>query len=104
MYTNTFPESGGLLLHNLILVIDAENRDSANEFCNSIGAEGETFSVGLYDQNEVLSGYWCGWNVTIEQEEAIASNQMFQIFDTPQEALDATGWHITQPNQEHTEE
>lgn len=76
-----------------ILVISAVDRDSANAFCNSIGAEGETFTVELYDAKDVLAGYWCGWVMTDEQYEAVFDNQMFRIYDSASEALDKTGWH-----------
>lgn len=76
-----------------VIVINAKDVDSANEFCNSIGAQGDTFTVQLFDSNNVLAGYWCGWNMTDQQYEAIFNNQMFMLFDTPQEALDKTGWH-----------
>lgn len=82
-----------------ILVIYAADFDAANTFCNEIGAEGNTFSIALYDQNKVLSGYWCGWNMTEEQFEAIEGNTMFQMFNTPQEALQATGWHVSTGNE-----
>lgn len=77
-----------------ILVISAVDCDSANEFCNSIGAEGQTFSVPLYDSLDELAGYWCGWNMTEEQLTAVEGNNMFQVFDTSEEALQITGWHV----------
>lgn len=76
-----------------ILVIQTDDRDSANAFCNSIGAEGETFTVELFDAKDDLAGYWCGWNVTDEQLQAIEANTMFKVFDTTSEALTETGWH-----------
>lgn len=76
-----------------VIVINAVDLVSANEFCNSIGAQGETFSVGLYNSEELLVGYWCGWNVSDEQLAALEADAMFQIFDTAQEALSTTGWH-----------
>jgi len=78
---------------NLILVIDADNLQSANEFCNLIGAIGNTFSVGLYNTKNELKAYWAGWNMTSVQEEAISENLIFTIFDSPAEAIQATGLH-----------
>ncbi len=77
-----------------VLVILAADRDSANVFCNSIGAQGETFTVALDNADNVLAGYWCGWNMTDEQFAEISANGMFQVFDTAQEALTFLGWHI----------
>lgn len=89
---NICPESGGSRLHKII-VIHAADQISANEFCNSIGAEGETFSVPLYDSSDALSGYWCGWNMTDEQLQAVESNSIFKVFNNSQEALTVTSWH-----------
>lgn len=77
-----------------ILVINAIDRDSANEFCNLIGAEGETFTISLFNSDDQLSGYWCGWNLNIEQLKAINANLIFKVFNTPSEALSVTGWHV----------
>lgn len=81
-------------------MIDAVDQDSANEFCNSIGAKGETFTVALYDNSDALAGYWCGWNMTEEQLLTIEGNDIFQVFNSSQEALSATGWHVANPPQE----
>lgn len=78
----------------MIIVINVSDRDAANAFCNTIGADGESFTVQLFNQNDVLTGYWCGWNMTDEQFIAVESNDMFQLFNTPSEALEATGWHV----------
>lgn len=80
-------------MNNLILVIDANNLQTANEFCNLIGAVGDTFTVGLYDNKNELKAYWAGWNMTAVQEEAISENLIFTIFDSPAEAIEATGFH-----------
>lgn len=80
-------------MYHKIIVIHATDRDSANEFCNSIGAQGETFTVGLYDDLEQLAGYWCGWNMTDEQLAEVEAYFEW-VFDTQAEALAACGWHL----------
>lgn len=85
-----------------IIVIHASDRDTANAFCNSIGAEGDTFSVPLFDDLEQIAGYWTGWNVDDEQLSAI-TNYFTWVFDTKDEALSACGWHVAQNPVEVTE-
>jgi hypothetical protein len=75
-----------------VLVIHKADLDDANAFCNSIGAVGDSFTVELFDSEDELAGYWCGWNMTEDQLLAVESNPIFQIFDTTKEAMDATGW------------
>lgn len=77
----------------IVLVIDEKNRDIANEFCNTINAEGETFSVPLFNSKEELISYWAGWNVNEYQLYSIQSNPIFEIFNNAQEALEKTGLH-----------
>jgi hypothetical protein len=79
-----------------VLVIQEKDLDEANAFCNTIGAVGDTFSVALYDADDVLAGYWCGWNMSEDQLKAVESNNMFAIYDTAAQALEATGWHVNQ--------
>lgn len=76
-----------------VLVITAQNLNSANEFCNNIGAEGNTFSVPLYNDKNELTNYCCGWLMTDEQFEAISNDIMFMIFDTIDEALTTLNLH-----------
>lgn len=71
-------------------------------FCNSIGANGETFSVPLYDDLEQLAGYWCGLHVNDEQLTLI-ENYFDRVFETKEEALTICGWHVPQNNNEVSE-
>lgn len=77
-----------------ILVIHLQDQLAANQFCNQLGADGDSFTVELYDSKNLLAGYWCGWNMTDEQLAAIQSNDIFEVFDTSSEALEVTGWHV----------
>jgi hypothetical protein len=79
-------------LYKIYIVIDENERDSSNEFCNSIGAEGETFTVALFDSNNQIAGYWCGWLVVDEQLKEIRLH-FDKVFETAEEALKYTGWH-----------
>ena len=76
-----------------MIVIQASDLDSANDFCNELGAIGDTFQVPLFDSLDQLAGYWCGWNVTEEQYEQI-KERFDWIFDTPDEALSTCGWYV----------
>ncbi len=68
--------------------------DQANEFCNSIGAEGNTFSVPLFNLKNELSNYVCNWNMTDEQFQEINADPMFVLFDSLYEALQTLNLHL----------
>ena len=74
-------------MHKIIVITKAQ-KSSANAFCNLIGAEGETFTNGLYT-NGVLTHYWAGWLVTDNQWELLKERN-YQFFDSPDEALSVT--------------
>jgi len=88
-------------LHNLILMIHSMDLKSANKFCNDIGAVGRTFINPLFDSKSEIVGCWCGWNVTDEQLASIHSmDHVFQIFNNKSEALELTGWHVAETDEE----
>lgn len=76
----------------MFIVIEKSERDKSNDFCNLIGAEGDTFNVALFDSSNEIAGFWCGWLVDNLQFEKI---KIFfkNIFDSPGEALLFCGWH-----------
>lgn len=76
-----------------VIVIHASDRDTSNEFFYSIGFEGETFTVPLFDRLDQLVGYWCGVEIEDEQIPLIESTFAL-VFDTSEEALSACGWHV----------
>jgi hypothetical protein len=78
-------------LHKIIVIAQAQQA-AANTFCNSIGAEGETFTVPLYTNGE-HTHYWCGWMLSDAQELAIDAEFNF-VFDTAQAALEALNLHV----------
>ena len=72
-----------------VIVIPKAERDSANTFCNSIGAEGETFSVKLYKGTK-HTNYICNWLVTEAQASEI--DEYFQyVYSDTDEALATLG-------------
>ena len=72
-----------------VIVIPKAERDSANTFCNSIGAEGETFSVKLYKSGK-HTHYICNWLVTEAQASEI--DEYFQyVYSDTDEALATLG-------------
>lgn len=97
---STFRESGRSHLHKIILVIHSNDLKTANQFCNDIGAVGQTFINPLFFESEIV-GYWCGWNVSDEQLESIYSmDHIFEIYNSRSEALKLTGWNVAQTDQE----
>ena len=87
-------------MHKKILVVNIKNLNHANEFCNQIGAVGQTFNIPLFDKNSIIVGFCCGWNVTTEQLSAILSNDLISAFDSKTEALEVTGWHTANADEE----
>lgn len=76
-----------------VIVILSNDLEKANEFCNSIGAEGQTFSVALYNEQNELSNYVCNWLMTDEQFNAINTDPMFILFNSLDEALTTLNLH-----------
>jgi len=72
-----------------VIVIPKAERDSANTFCNSIGAEGETFTVKLYT-GTVHTHYICNWLVTEEQGREIDA-YFALVFEDADTALGSLG-------------
>ena len=72
-----------------VIVIPKAERDSANTFCNSIGAEGETFSVPLFTA-KTHTHYICNWLVIPEQAEQIDS-YFALVFDDADTAITTLG-------------
>jgi hypothetical protein len=72
-----------------VIVIPKAERDSANTFCNSIGAEGETFSVKLYKSGK-HTHYICNWLVT-ENQAAEIDEYFTNVYSDTDEALATLG-------------
>jgi hypothetical protein len=72
-----------------VIVIPKAELDAANTFCNSIGAEGETFSVPLYTGN-THTHYICNWLVSDAQASEIDAYFDY-VFDSASEALEGMG-------------
>lgn len=87
-------------MHNKILVVNIKNLEIANDFCNQIGAIGKTFNIPLFNKNSIIVGFWCGWNVTNEQLNAILLNDSISVFDSRIEALEFTGYHTANTDDE----
>jgi hypothetical protein len=68
-----------------VIVIPKAERDTANTFCNSIGAEGETFSVPLY-KGRTHTHYICNWLVSDAQATQI-DGYFSMIFDDAEFAI-----------------
>jgi hypothetical protein len=79
------------MIHKYI-IIPKSKKDEANVFCNSIGAEGDTFEVPLYKNGE-HTHYWTGWLMTPEQYAELATKYTTH-FDTYMEALEVTGLEV----------
>jgi hypothetical protein len=77
------------------LVIDKSLQFLINQFCNEIGAIGETFTTCLYTE-DVHTHYWSGWLMTEDQYNAVILNPDILVFNSYQEALSLTGTHIHQ--------
>ena len=69
-------------------MIPKAERDTANTFCNSIGAEGETFTVKLFKTRH--THYICNWLVT-ENQAAEIDEYFDHVFATTDEALETMG-------------
>jgi len=78
-----------------VIVIMSSDLEQSNELCNSIGAEGNTFSVPLFNSKNELSNYVCNWNMTDEQFEVIHDHLMFILFDSLDEALQTLKLHLS---------
>lgn len=70
-------------------MIPKAERDTANIFCNSIGAEGETFTVPLYT-GTAHTHYICNWLVTETQGREIDA-YFALVFDDADTALSSLG-------------
>ena len=79
------------MIHKYI-VIPKNKKDEANAFCNSIGAEGETFTTPLYKNGE-HTHYWTGWLMTDEQYKEVAVRYTSN-FDDYLTALQVTGLEV----------
>ena len=79
-----------------VIVIPKAERDTANTFCNSIGAEGETFTVPLYT-GATHTHYICNWLVTEEQSEQI-DDYFTMIFDDAEFAINTLGLNKGEPD------
>lgn len=79
------------MIHKYI-VIPKDKKNEANEFCNSIGAVGETFDTPLF-KNDVHTHYWTGWMMTPEQYAEIAKKYTTH-FDSYMETLEVTGLEV----------
>lgn len=88
-----------LPLPKIFIVINQSERETSNIFCNSIGAQGDTFNVALFDSINEIAGFWCGWLVDDSQFEHIQS-YFKNIFNSPGDALSFCGWHpANSPNE-----
>ncbi len=72
-----------------VIVIPKAERDSANTFCNSIGAEGETFTVKLYT-GTTHTHYICNWLVS-DAEAAEIDKYFTLVFDDAEFAINTLG-------------
>ncbi len=72
-----------------VIVIPKAERDSASTFCNSIGAEGETFTVKLYKSSK-HTHYICNWLVSENQASEI-DEYFTHVFASTEEALETMG-------------
>ena len=72
-----------------VRVIPKADRDSANTFCNSIGAEGETFTVKLYTGG-THTHFICNWLVS-DAEAAEIDSYFALVFDDAQTAKTSLG-------------
>lgn len=80
------------MIHKYI-IIPKEKLEEANSYCNSIGAEGKTFSTPLYTSGEI-SHYWTGWLMTPKQLKSMELFSEAQLFNSYHDVLDATGLEI----------
>lgn len=79
------------MIHKYIII--PENKlKKANDFFNSIGAVGESFTAKLYTGN-AHSHYWCGWLITEYQCEQI-QNAGYEIYDSFEEILTSNGLNL----------
>ncbi len=79
-----------------VIVIPKAELSTANTFCNSIGAEGETFTVKLYKSTR-HTHYICNWLVTEAQASEI--DEYFQyVYSDTDEALTALNLKFAQPD------
>lgn len=72
-----------------IIVIPKAERDTANTFCNSIGAEGETFTVQLFTAG-THTHYICNWLVS-EAEAREIDGYFTMVFDDAEFAINTLG-------------
>lgn len=79
-------------MQHKIFVITKEKRDEANAYFNSIGIEGNTFTVPLF-KNGVHTHYWCGFYPTKEQLNEILKKYT-DVFDDGHDALNTLGLQV----------
>jgi hypothetical protein len=72
-----------------VIVIPKAELSTANTFCNSIGAEGETFSVKLYKASK-HTHYICNWLVS-ENQAAEIDEYFTNVYSDTDEALETMG-------------
>ena len=68
-----------------VIIIKKDEQQQANEYCNTIGAEGDTFTVKLY-KDGTHSHYICSWLVTSDQATKI-NNYFTHVFDDAENAI-----------------
>lgn len=80
-----------------IIIIDKNSAQDANAFCNEIGADGESFTVKLFNGNNTHTHLMCGWLMNDEQYASV--QEYFEhIFDDVDDALLSLGLKREQPN------
>ncbi len=72
-----------------VIVIPKAELSTANTFCNSIGAEGETFTVKLYT-GTTHTHFICNWLVS-DAEAAEIDKYFSLVFDDAETALNTLG-------------
>lgn len=82
-------------MHKTIIITKSQ-KSSANTFFNSIGFEGETFTIPLY-KGSSITHYWAGLLMSDAQWDMIKERN-YQFFDSSAEALQSTGLQL--PTQE----
>ena len=81
-----------------IIIIKKDEQQQANEYCNTIGAEGDTFTVELY-KDGTHSHYICSWLVTPDQATKI-NNYFTHVFDDAENAIKIMNLHKLEEQEE----